>query len=1217
MQFKIDWNRFNDKNPNVENSFEEMCRHLFCRKFSITGYDFQSNYNQTGLEIEPILFENKNYGFQCKYVKNSPYKQVEESLNKAFDAYKDIDCIYVYTNADIKPNCTVNELGKNDTPRTRLYKKVCENKVKWVTLQNFTSILNEENNLDIAAFYFGIGKEKGFINNCISKNDAEFLSSEAYLSLKLKDNENKLCSINEIVNKSKVSLLKGDPGTGKSEILKKVFLNYSNAHAVDRDIIYKVLEQKIMPIFIQLKELVNGDIENIIRCRMADFGLNMYAKHFTYLYILDGIDEVSFDYANNISLFIKRLLKENSTYSILLSSRTHSSNITVLKNVLLDIEEYYIDKLNVSDIENYFNINKNDNKQLHYNSIKSEIGSLIKEIVDIFSIKLLWDNIEKINIETTKIGLIDESIKMLLNGRRIHELNLLENKADKIRQLCRAIAVYMQKNKKLSIELASLQQLINNEFLNLENNDVNKIVAYLKEIFFSAKEHNFSQSLFTFSHRRYQEYFLYEKLRLEFLNNPKIIRELNILSNKEFMTGVFFPQMKSECRESQDLIGTLSLDFVWDYLGPGYWYKLKNTQMPLRNDWGSSEPEYKLSEELLYAVAAQTPSSLEILLSDEDLPLSDYFNDKKRYIKALEVFHRYGHEKQARYFLNLISTKIDKKEQQNLIWDNSYSFIYYRYKILGDSLLQIINDLPDISNDNSIEGYKRLESPLKSMVRSFYKIVLEFDPSFIVRNSEIIPKCHLNIICDELCETKNVILIIMNNDIKNGVRDVYLKKGRVKKEDIAVPVILKLINYKDVSTMGIEEYFKSINTGNILTWDRRRYLNVLLAALYSKQENIIYPEAKNQSRIMGIVLSYFNDNQVLMIQSIIQELGEMEKMNSFEMSQFLGIMISFLKLPVNLIKKYLNALARYTNKVGMSTIFYFIKENNPDMYSQISNPGMIKRMFTESKEKGITSYYGDYTETLLQFAKMIADFDFEQSYLIVRECINAGILRPCFRKEDIVDYVLCNCLKIAKENFWYTDRELTSYVSAVRDMIILMQESTDGGGRSNYYNYVLKEYLPNLYDKFSIDGGSSSHSEKYNQNEISIEEIKQSLNIQNIKKYYMGDIEADYSSKELWEILISYEKEKTGRLDILFKCFEESHYPYVWGFGNCEYHHIPTAILWKDSEWSHEIKNFMMKQGGRTGLYNTIKMCGIIGEDELGKKFFEQFIRLCELLVFE
>jgi hypothetical protein len=658
--------------------------------------------------------------------------------------------------------------------------------------------------------------------------------------LKLKNNENEICSINEIVHISKVSLLKGDPGTGKSEILKKIFLNYSNAHAADRDIIYKVLEQKILPIYVQLRELVNGDVENLIRCRMADFGLNMYAKHFTYLYIFDGIDEVSFDYANNISLFIKRLLKENTTYSILLSSRTHSPNITVLKSILLNIDEYYIDKLDVSYIDNYFSINKDENKQLHYNSLKGEIEHLVNEIDDIFSIKLFWDNIEKINVGTTKIGLISESVKVLLNSPKIDRINLLENKADKIRQLCREIAAYMQKNRKLSIKLTSLQQLINSEFPKLENNDVNKIVNLLREIFFSATEHTFSESLFTFSHRRYQEYFLYEKLKLEFLNSPKIIRELNLLSNKEFMTGVFFPQMKSECKENQDLIGTLSLDFIWDYLGAGYWYKIKNTQMPLRNDWGCSEPEYKLSEELLYALAAQTPASLEILLSDENLPLADYFNDKKRCIKALEVFHRYGHEKQARYFLDLISSKIDKKEQQNLIWDNSYSFIYYRYKILGDSLLQIVSDLPDLSKDSGIDGYESLESPLKRMVRSFYKIALEFEPSFIVRNSKIIPKYHLNIICDELCKTKNVILTLMNNDVKNGILDLYLKKGRVAKEDIAVPVILKLINYKDVSTIRIDEYFKDINTGNIPTWDRRHYLNVLLTALYNKKDKVIY-----------------------------------------------------------------------------------------------------------------------------------------------------------------------------------------------------------------------------------------------------------------------------------------------------------------------------------------------------------------------------------------
>lgn len=42
-----------------------------------------------------------------------------------------------------------------------------------------------------------------------------------------------------------------------------------------------------------------------------------------------------------------------------------------------------------------------------------------------------------------------------------------------------------------------------------------------------------------------------------------------------------------------------------------------------------------------------------------------------------------------------------------------------------------------------------------------------------------------------------------------------------------------------------------------------------------------------------------------------------------------------------------------------------------------------------------------------------------------------------------------------------------------------------------------------------------------------------------------------------------------------------------------------------------------MEQGGRAGLYNVIKMCSIIGEDEMSKKYFEQFIKLCELIVFE
>lgn len=343
--FNISWDYFNVKNPNKEISFEEMCRHLFCRKFGITGYDFQSNYNQTGLEMEPIKVNRRWYGFQCKYVKNNPYQQIEDSLckeNKAFDIYKGrLDCVYIYTNANIKPNCTKKDLEK-DTARTRIIKRAESENIElvWITGDNFTSILNEDGNMDIAAFYFGIGREIGFINYCISEEDVAFLKSDRYLDLVIRNKRFEATEVNNLIHKKGISLLVGDPGTGKSELLKKIYLKYSNAHASDRDVIMRILENRILPIYIQLREMVYDNLENYIRSRMADFGLKIYDTSFTYLYIIDGIDEVSFTQAHNISLFIKKLYNQGTTYSVLLSSRSNSPNITILKSTIMDIEAF-------------------------------------------------------------------------------------------------------------------------------------------------------------------------------------------------------------------------------------------------------------------------------------------------------------------------------------------------------------------------------------------------------------------------------------------------------------------------------------------------------------------------------------------------------------------------------------------------------------------------------------------------------------------------------------------------------------------------------------------------------------------------------------------------------------------------------------------------------------------------------------------------------------
>lgn len=53
MTIKIDWNQFKVKNENYRKSFEDLCYHLFCRKFCIKE-GISVDYNNVGVETYPI-----------------------------------------------------------------------------------------------------------------------------------------------------------------------------------------------------------------------------------------------------------------------------------------------------------------------------------------------------------------------------------------------------------------------------------------------------------------------------------------------------------------------------------------------------------------------------------------------------------------------------------------------------------------------------------------------------------------------------------------------------------------------------------------------------------------------------------------------------------------------------------------------------------------------------------------------------------------------------------------------------------------------------------------------------------------------------------------------------------------------------------------------------------------------------------------------------------
>jgi hypothetical protein len=52
---EINWKRFEIKNHNPQNAFETMFRNIFLRAHKVSSHNFSANYNQAGLETEPVL----------------------------------------------------------------------------------------------------------------------------------------------------------------------------------------------------------------------------------------------------------------------------------------------------------------------------------------------------------------------------------------------------------------------------------------------------------------------------------------------------------------------------------------------------------------------------------------------------------------------------------------------------------------------------------------------------------------------------------------------------------------------------------------------------------------------------------------------------------------------------------------------------------------------------------------------------------------------------------------------------------------------------------------------------------------------------------------------------------------------------------------------------------------------------------------------------------
>lgn len=265
------WDRFNVKNENKTAAFEDLCLHLFCREFNLPAHNIESNFNQTGLEIEPIQHsDDKYYGFQAKYVESnnsSFYDQAYKSIQKAIEFYKNsLDVIYIYTNRDIQGVLSYDEIKKGKeksekirTSREKLFflKDTSNVEIKYFTTTNFKVALYENKNTDLCQQYFSlknytqqIQTPKDFIQSYNKNSTVAPLDNEFILR------EKELQEIKTLFTRKNVVLLYGASGVGKT----KLALEYASRDSVD----VLCISNKYMDLQEDLMELVKKDKEYMI-----------------------------------------------------------------------------------------------------------------------------------------------------------------------------------------------------------------------------------------------------------------------------------------------------------------------------------------------------------------------------------------------------------------------------------------------------------------------------------------------------------------------------------------------------------------------------------------------------------------------------------------------------------------------------------------------------------------------------------------------------------------------------------------------------------------------------------------------------------------------------------------------------------------------------------------------------------------------------------------
>ncbi|WWU66393.1 hypothetical protein QJR26_08440 [Clostridium baratii] len=1186
------WDDFNKKNKDKTKAFEDLCRLLFLREKKKSSYEYDYDMNEAGLEFKPVkCSDGKWYGIQCKYFSgdlssSSKYSQIYKSVSDAIDKFKgQLDVIYIYTNGEFRHSCTKEELNSNTTAkRVELVRLSQRNKIKleWITSDKVLDSVKQKEHRDLYGLYFSNERDLEFLSNLITPKEKTFLESDEFLDLKFEDSSD-LLKIKKELNENKFSLILGDAGTGKSLALKKI-CNYILKDYIE--LYFKktgtFASNTLFPVLIKLRECTNGNIEEIIRNRLRDYNISKGNEERQICYLFDGLDEIPTEDVTNVINHIKRFSEDAETKAIIVSSRCESTNLVYL-NQIAKWNEYKIADLTKEQKNKFF---KNKESAIEVETLKSiKESKLLDDISDIFSLNLLYENIDDIDINGSKIELIEISMNSLFGRyQKLANINILYPKIENVLKLCTEISYMMQQKNQLYIELKDVEDLIRT-VLSIDNIEtINSIVEMLLETCF---EKSFSFNM-TFKHRRIQEYFLYRKIESEYYDNPNILRELNLLANKDFMCNIFLHTSLKRALKSKNLFKLSTLRLLESYLGRGYISDFTN-DIIIGDKYNYAEVNYKYSERLLELLATYTEAELEMFFKDDRLGILDIFNlgtlHEDTFIKLVNVYWKTNK-------VNIIG--LLKK----------YNLIPEKYRIDENLLFFKLN----VINMDTKEVYQDIKGDKKKFTH-FLKVAINKDLLFIENIINDLDAVEFEYLCREILKFENLNLLYYrekHTKLFNLIENRIIEFGTTL--NINAKVLFSFITSDKRFYDDLENEFKKYNQNHFWTWTDNLEISIYMSIILKKTDNLYHSEFKFGAKLIEILydnksdhLATFKKFKELLIDS---NFTCKESLN-FVNTKLLGIILANINFDLNQLKRFLRVAFNYGSVINTNELMFKIYVLNKEKFSNLTNRAMLSEL-----EKNIgdseTTYYEEIIESLFSLGAMYSNFSLEKRHELLVKGIDTSICRPEYKGEHFVSKDLIECVYRGYESFWFDKQKLEAILLDIYSNLKSISNRTQNDSNMEHLKWVLIE----------CDISNESFDEIYSIQPMSFDYIdfrelkKEEIDLENnLDKYYKFEMgQAPYNLIEFWEYIIEYGY-KHNRLGVLIESLNKDLYTIKQ-----EYIYIPILILLKYEEFRDEVSLIMANNLGRYGISNIIKIITLNDNFDDRMKYLNHMIKFMKFL---